>query len=834
MLFSLLGLAFTLVAAPAQRPPNIIVILGDDIGYGDFGCNGATAVKTPNVDRVAREGLRFTSAYASSATCTPSRYSLLTGEYAFRKKGTGILPGDAALIIEPGRATLPSLLKRAGYSTGVVGKWHLGLGDARGADWNGEIQPGPLEVGFDYSFIIAATGDRVPCVYIENHRVVGLLPGDPIFINYKEAFPGEPTGVEDRAGLKLDWSEGHNQAVINGIGRIGYMKGGKAALWKDEDMADQFTRHALEFIERVKDKPFFLYFATHDIHVPRVPNPRFVGQTSMGARGDAIVEFDACVGRILDTLDRFNLAENTLVILSSDNGPVLDDGYKDLANEKLGNHKPAGPFRAGKYSLFEGGTRMPFLVRWPGRVKPGVSDALVSQVDLAASLAALTGQKPDPLTMPDSVNVLPALLGESKTGRAWVVEHANRLALRDGDWKFITPGRVIDRLGPWTQVTAPDPGFLFDLANDPGETNDLAPSRPEKVRELGELLATIRHSPSSARADGWMDVSSALLARLTNSGIKPAWPGGCSGVVADRQTGAVTIKVVGCGLWRSPDQGATWRRIDEDLVSGRDETGWATSADQNAPTRLASFSLDGLAGWTPDGRHWKSFASLGRNWDFGSVDWGAEPPGTMIAAKHETTPPGEVYATTNGGVTWTKLAIHLNENRDRVSMLGALDAGTFVYSRGDGIYRSTDTGATWAKVSAANPQTRIPVLFRGTHYLGSAAGLLVSTDKGASWRPQGGAVNVWQGPFFGRDEKEILVVGSDGVFTTKDAGRTWTRAAGLKPKQGDYVFSPNWFGCYAWDPTRGILYASAMGNPVYKLQLAPSADPSATTSNQAH
>jgi arylsulfatase A-like enzyme len=495
MALSLVAPGFDLQSAPPARLPNIVLLYGDDIGYGDLGFNGATAVKTPNVDRLAREGLRFTSAYSTSATCTPSRYSLLTGEYAFRKQGTGVLPGDAALIIEPGRATLPSLLKSAGYTTAVVGKWHLGLGDAHaGIDWNGEVKPGPLEVGFDYSFIMAATGDRVPCVYIENHRVVGLLSEDPIFVNYKEAYPGEPTGVENRASLKMDWSQGHNQAVVNGIGRIGFSKGGKAALWKDEDMADQFTKHALGFIERVKDRPFFLYFATHDIHVPRVPNPRFVGQTTMGPRGDAIVEFDACVGEILEVLDRLGLADHTLVMLSSDNGPVLDDGYKDWANEKLGSHKPAGPFRAGKYSLFEGGTRMPFVVRWPGRVKPGVSDAVISQVDLSAALAALTGAKPDPVTMADSMNVLPALLGDSKTGRAHLIEYANRLAIREGNWKFIPPGRVNDGLGPWTQVTVPEPGFLFDLAADPGETRDLAAAHPDEIKALRELLARTRDS----------------------------------------------------------------------------------------------------------------------------------------------------------------------------------------------------------------------------------------------------------------------------------------------------------------------------------------------------
>lgn len=331
-------------------------------------------------------------------------------------------------------------------------------------------------------------------------------------------------------------------------------------------------------------------------------------------------------------------------------------------------------------------------------------------------------------------------------------------------------------------------------------------------------LTLFLRTPAQA-ADSWTDVASPLLARLTNSGVKSAWPGGCSGVVVDRLTGDVTIKVVGCGLWRSADQAKTWQRIDHETISGRDETGWTTSQDQNLPTRIASFSLDGSAGWTPEGHNWKTFTSLGRNWDFGSVDWSASSPKTIIVAKHETNPPGEVYVTTDGGLTWNQLGIYLNPNRDRISMVGAMDAATLIYSKGEGIYRSTDTGVTWTKVSSANPQTRIPAFFRGVHYLGTTAGLLVSRDQGATWQPQGTAVNIWQGPFFGGDQREIAVVGQDGVFLTRNGGETWTHVADLKPKESNYVFSPNWFGCYAWDPVHHLLYASSMGNPVYQCQL---------------
>ncbi|HJZ97119.1 MAG TPA: arylsulfatase [Candidatus Solibacter sp.] len=483
-------------AFAAEKLPNIVYMYADDLGYGDVGCYGATRVKTPNLDRLAASGIRFTNAHSSSATCTPSRYSLMTGEYAFRQRGTGVLPGDASLIVQPGRYTLPAMLRQAGYNTGVVGKWHLGLG-ARDLDWNGEIRPGPLEVGFDYSFIFPATGDRVPCVYVENHRVVGLDPKDPIRVDYDKPIPGEPTGAANPELLKMHPSHGHDQAIVNGISRIGYMSGGKSARWADENMADTLTAKAVEFVARKRTQPFFLYFATHDIHVPRVPHPRFVGKTDMGPRGDVIVELDWCVGKMLSTLDRLKLTRDTLFIFSSDNGPVVDDGYRDQSPERLGDHKPAGPLRGGKYSAYDGGTRVPFLVRWPRRVAKGVSNAMVSQVDLLASLATLTGQKLPGDAAPDSIDVLPALLGKSKQGRSHVVEHATALSLIVGEWKVIQA-----HAGPKRNLTGneigndPEPQ-LFHLKDDLAEKENLAARYPERVKEMLAELERIR----SARGD---------------------------------------------------------------------------------------------------------------------------------------------------------------------------------------------------------------------------------------------------------------------------------------------------------------------------------------------
>jgi arylsulfatase A-like enzyme len=488
----ILGVSVGNLLAAAAAPRNIVLIYADDLGYGDVSCYGAARVQTPNVDRVAREGLRFTDAHASAATCTPSRYAMLTGEYAWRKKGTGVLPGNAALIIEPGRTTLATVLKQAGYATGVVGKWHLGLGGA-GMDWNQEIKPGPLELGFDYGFLIPATGDRTPCVYVENHRVVGLHPKDPIVLSYGQPLTNEPTGKANPELLKVHPSHGHDQSIVNGISRIGYMAGAKAARWVDEDMADVITAKAVRFMEQNQARPFFLYFSTHDIHVPRVPHPRFAGKTGMGPRGDVIVQFDWCVGEIVRSLDRLKLRDDTLLIISSDNGPVVDDGYQDEAVAKLGDHRPAGPLRGGKYSAFEGGTRVPFILRWPSRVKPGVSDALICQVDFVASFGALTGQTVVPPTAPDSFDVLAALLGESKTGREHLVEQAGVLALRKNQWKIIEPGKGPRKTKETNTETGQEPqAQLFNLASDLGETNNIARQHEQLVQELKASLEQAR------------------------------------------------------------------------------------------------------------------------------------------------------------------------------------------------------------------------------------------------------------------------------------------------------------------------------------------------------
>ena len=488
------GLLCHVLQVNAQAKPNIVFIYADDLGYGDVSAYGSTKLKTPGIDKLAKQGVLFTNAYATSATCTPSRYSLLTGIYAWRQKGTEIAPGDAPLIIDTALQTLPKVLQKAGYTTAAIGKWHLGLGGKNGPNWNGETKPGPAEVGFTYSFIVPATLDRVPTVFMENDRVLRLDPADPIHVDYARPVGNEPTAEDHPELLTMKPSNGHSKTIINGISRIGYMSGGQAARWKDEDMADTLVARAVDFMGRNQNKPFFLYFASGDPHVPRAPHPRFVGKSGMGPRGDAILQLDWTVKALMKALDSLGLGQNTMIIFTSDNGPVIDDGYQDEAVEKLNGHTPWGPFRGGKYSAFEAGTRVPFIVSWPKSIAKGKhSSAAVSQVDFTASLAALTGQKLSSGVAPDSYNILPALLGKSTSGRPFVVEHAGTLAIVKDGWKYIAPGNGPRMAIPENVELGNNPKpQLYNLKTDKGERTNLAKKYPGKVKELAALLEKVK------------------------------------------------------------------------------------------------------------------------------------------------------------------------------------------------------------------------------------------------------------------------------------------------------------------------------------------------------
>jgi arylsulfatase A-like enzyme len=470
--------------------PNIVFIYLDDLGYGDLSCYGATEIKTTNIDALANAGVRFTNGYATSATCTPSRYGLLTGVYPWRNKDAKILPGSAPLLIGKEQLTIPKMLKEKGYQTAVVGKWHLGLGTGI-VDWNKQLDAGPNDVGFDYSYIMAATQDRVPTIYIDNGKVVNLDSKDPIAVNYDKNFSGQPTGKENPELLSMKWHHGHNSSIINGIPRIGYVSGGASANWSDVDLADHFLTKAQTYVKSHKENPFFLYYALNQPHVPRTPNPRFIGKSGMGPRGDVILEADYCVGEIIKTLKEEGLLDNTLIVFSSDNGPVLNDGYEDDAVEKLGNHKPNGPLRGGKYSLLEAGTRVPFFTYWKGKIKPLVSDALVCQIDLLESIAKLIDID---VKSTDSQELLDVFTGKSTKGRTNLVIEANtKTAFRQGDWMMIPPYPGDPILQEVNIEMGNDKDFqLYNLKKDIGQKNNLAKTQPKKLKEMMKNFELIR------------------------------------------------------------------------------------------------------------------------------------------------------------------------------------------------------------------------------------------------------------------------------------------------------------------------------------------------------
>lgn len=476
----------TLHAADMPKPtskPNIVFIMADDLGYNDLSCQGATEVTTPGIDRLAKEGMRFTDAHTPAALCSPSRYGVLTGRYPWRRAGkvTWASPG-AALLIEPGRMTTALLLKQVGYTTGVVGKWHLGFGAAeKPVDWNGDLKPGPLEVGFDYFY--GDIANRHGC-YVENHRIVGATPDDPIKFN-----GGKHTG-------------------------------GKAAFtMKNEDNATVLHDKAVAFIERNKDKPFYLHYVPNNIHTPLTPNPRFQGKSQCGVYGDFILELDWSVGEVLATLDRLGLAENTLVIFTSDNGGVYEK--RALA----AGHLCCAPLNGQKADIWDGGSRVPFLARWPGHIPANAkSDQVLCIVDMLATFAAVTGQTLPTDAGPDSFDQLPAMLGKTlatptrpnlivQSGRATVsskqAEKAVEIwAVREGKWKLVL-GRgagasTIPRKGVQlrfhevgmtnSDVTAAGklkpntpPVQLYDLADDLGETKNVYSDHPEIVARLKKL-----------------------------------------------------------------------------------------------------------------------------------------------------------------------------------------------------------------------------------------------------------------------------------------------------------------------------------------------------------
>ena len=479
-----IGMAAT--TASAAEMPNVVIIYGDDVGYGDVGVYGSKLIPTPNIDQLARDGLVFTDGHCSAATCTPSRFSMLTGIHGFRH-GVRVLPPNAPMKITPSMFTLPQLFKKAGYHTAVVGKWHLGLGDGKTpVDWNGAVKPGPLEIGFDYSFLLPSTNDRVPCVYLENHHVVNLDPNDLLFVGKKPEGSTStvyPDGKKNRAAMTYyQSSHGHNNSVINGIGRIGYQWGGKSALWDDETMADVFVEQARKYLaSRDKDQPFFLYFSSQDIHVPRVPHPRFRGKSQLSYRGDAMVQLDWSAGEVLKALDKHGFTDNTIVIFASDNGPVYDDGYEDgttvltSTKEVDRGHDGSGPYRGGKYQIYEGGTRVPFIVKWPGHIKPGKSAALVNQIDFIASFASLLGIELKDNQAIDSRNFLPALLGKDRKGLPYMIEEARGLAIRRGPWKYV-------------RGKGENPGALYNLKTDIGEKNNVIKENEAVAKELKDLL----------------------------------------------------------------------------------------------------------------------------------------------------------------------------------------------------------------------------------------------------------------------------------------------------------------------------------------------------------
>lgn len=460
----LLVVASSRAAEPVRRSPNIVVLLADDLGYGDLNCyNKDAKIPTPNLDRLAARSMRFTDAHTPSAVCTPTRYGLLTGRYCWRSSlKRGVLSGYSPALIEPKRLTVPSLLKQHGYVTAGFGKWHLGLGETAKTDFSKPLKPGPLSVGFDSFFGIPASLDMPPYVFLDNEGVL-------------EA----PTQTIADSAMRRKGGEG-------------YWRGGAIAPhFKHIDVLPTITDRAAAFVaKQTAEKPFFLYLALTGPHTPWMPTEEFRGKSQAGYYGDFVAQVDASVGRVLKALDDAKLSDNTLLIFTSDNGAHWLP--EDI--EKWG-HRANDGWRGQKADLWDGGHRVPFLVRWPGHVAPGVtSKELICLTDVLATIAAVVDAKLPDDAGEDSYNLLPVLRGDKldRPIREAVVHHSGdgSFAIRRGPWKLATAlgshGFSLPR------DIKPKPGEakgqLYNLDDDPREQNNLWLKKPEMVAQLTELL----------------------------------------------------------------------------------------------------------------------------------------------------------------------------------------------------------------------------------------------------------------------------------------------------------------------------------------------------------
>ncbi len=496
-------------AAESAARPNIVFILCDDLGYGDVGCNNPEGkIPTPHIDRLAGEGMRFTDAHTTSSVCTPTRYGVLTGRYNWRSRlQQGVLGGLSPRLIEPGRLTVARLLQQHGYHTACIGKWHLGMrwslkpgadgfGDRieKGVEgWNVDytrpIKEGPNSVGFDYYFGIAASLDMVPYTFIENDRVTAVPTVD-------KAFP-----------------------MMVGRDRV-TRKGPGATEFEAVDVLPTLTRKAVEYIAQrtardAGDEPFFLYLPYASPHTPIVPSPEWQGRSGLNYYADFVMQNDACVGEVLEALATHNVADNTLVIFTSDNGCSPQADFPTL---RAKGHDPSGTLRGHKADIWDGGHRVPFIVRWPGKVKPGAtSKQVVSLVDLMATCADILGLKLPDDAAEDSVSLLPVLFDKADGPvREALVHHSisGKFSIRQGRWKLeLCPGS-----GGWSRPRDPEaakqglpPVQLYDMDADPGERDNVQASHPEVVENLTALLeryvARGRSTPgASQKNDASVDI----------------------------------------------------------------------------------------------------------------------------------------------------------------------------------------------------------------------------------------------------------------------------------------------------------------------------------------